>query len=527
MTASTGQTPSGFWQYAALAKPTPPTDMVVRWNDAGTPVLSFTDPTPAGAVCFWQVRVASKTFDDVIVEPDGSTTCSPSTTFTLSGDIDWSKVTDIDVAGPALPQITPIGAWGLASWTSVSYSPRIATGQGPAPTATLQVDQYGYPEVRVTGDSCRYVAQWRPVGEALWRTEPFDTAQACSSVLRLNSAGPTAQLIDVRAAAATISGPLATVGTWSSIATTVDPLPTPQVALYPNSYRVRVQNQPASACGTVFEVRRNGVVLSSGLVREKSATGPLECGPWAVETIIIPTSDTGWPLVAGDEVRYAFARGLGNSQVLGPWTSWLSWPTQDAQDPTITITGPINGSAVSGAVTSSVTATDNLGVERVEIRSGTRLLGTAMVPKSGDAWTVPWDSWVLPNGPITYTATAFDTSGNSASVEGRVFIENPPAVQKASAKDAEPVVVTDAPSAKATKAPAINVPRGEAVRLRVKDKAFTKAVVYVRVNTSWESFGTIDSKGWLPAWRVNGPGPYLVRLVPKKGKAGFLTMMPV
>lgn len=526
MTASTSSQPVGSWQYAALTPPKVPSDAVIRWNDAGTPVVIFTDPSPIDSVCFWQVRVATRVINDVTVQPDGSTTCSSATTFTLNGDIDWSKVTGVEIAGSEIPQITAVGAWDLASWTAVPYSPRIAAGKGPAPVAALHIDQSGYPEVHVTGNSCRYVAAWRPLNESLWRIEPLSSSAACANVLRLNSAGPTSQPIEVRAAAATVAGPVATVGDWSATVATTDPLPTPQVALFPNSYRVRVQNQPASVCGTVFEVRRSGALLSSGLIRAKDATGSLECGPWAVETTMIPTSSSGWPLTVGDEVRFAFAQGLGSSQIVGPWSTWVAFPTTDSDDPTIAIAYPVNGSNVSGEVSSAVTATDNLGVERVEIRSGTRLLGMALIPASADTWTIPWDSWALPNGPITYIATAFDTSGNSASVEGRVFIENPPAVQKVSAKNVDPVVVTVALPSKATKAPSVNVPRGSAVRLRVKDKAFSKAAVYVRIGMVWESFGAADSKGWLPAWRVNGPGPYLVRLLPTQGNAGYLVMAP-
>ncbi|MEK9737823.1 MAG: hypothetical protein VW239_10925, partial [Candidatus Nanopelagicales bacterium] len=175
----------------------------------------------------------------------------------------------------------------------------------------------------------------------------------------LTSLGATAAALEVRAAAAKLTGDVATVGSWSASVATVDPIPVPQVALFPNSTRVRVQNQPSSACGTLFEVRRNGIVLTSGLVRATGAAGPLVCGPWAPETIMI-----GIPAYypeTGDEVRFAFTRGVGMGQVVGPWTSWTNWPTEDTQDPTITITGPTNGSTVSGDVTSSVTATDNVG----------------------------------------------------------------------------------------------------------------------------------------------------------------------
>ena len=520
LTSSTSQTPAGRWMYALLAPLSMPTDAVVRWNDSGTPVLTFTDPNPLGTVCFWQVRVLSATVDDVQIGSDGSTTCSTATTFTLDFDVDWSKVTSVDIRGTAIPQVTALDSWGLVGVASVPYEPRLAPVGGAAPSVQLQVDQSGYPEVHVTGSSCRYVAQWRVSGETLWRTEPLPSSSACSSVLRLNSAGTTSDVLEVRAAAAKVAGAVVGVGSWSKLAATVDPLPTPQVALYPNSKRVRVQNQPSSVCGTLFEVRRNGMALTSGLVRASAASGPLECGPWAPETIMIDIP--GYYPETGDELRFAFIRGVGPGVVVGPWGPWTSWPTSDVSDPTVAITAPVNGSVVTGDVNSVVTASDDLGIERVEIRSGTRLLGTALVPSNGDTWTIPWDSWALPDGPVTYTATAYDTSGNSAMIEGRVIVKNPPAVDATSAKGATVVKVSGKPNFKAAKPLTVQVPRGQPVVMRVKDPVYAGAKVSVRLGNSWVAFGTVDKKGWVPTLQINGPGPYLMRLQPKTGKPGYL-----
>lgn len=521
LTGSTTESPVGRWMYASLTPLSMPTDAVVRWNDAGAPVLVFTDPNPLGTVCFWQVRVESATVvDDVQIGSDGSTTCSTATTFPLDGKVDWSKVTWVDIRGTAIPQVTALDSWGLAGVASVPYEPRLTPAGGAAPSVQLQVDQWGYPEVHVTGSSCRYVAQWRVSGETLWRTEPLPSSSACSSVLRLNSAGTTSDVLEVRAASAKVSGAVVGVSAWSKPAATVDPLPTPQVALYPNSKRVRVQNQPSSVCGTFFEVRRNGMALTSGLVRASAASGQLDCGPWALETIMIGIS--AWYPETGDEVRFAFIRGVGPGVVVGPWGPWTSWPTSDVSDPTVSITAPVNGSVVTGDVNSVVTASDDLGVERVEIRSGTRLLGTALVPSNGDTWTIPWDSWALPDGPVTYTATAYDTSGNSAMIEGRVIIKNPPAVDATSAKGATVVKVSGKPNFKAAKPLTVQVPRGQPVVMRVKDPVYAGAKVSVRLGNSWVAFGKVDKKGWVPTLQINGPGPYLMRLQPKTGKPGYL-----
>jgi thermitase len=87
-------------------------------------------------------------------------------------------------------------------------------------------------------------------------------------------------------------------------------------------------------------------------------------------------------------------------------------PIVDTQPPTVSITSPINGSYVSRGktITISATASDNVGVQKVDFYINNSLLRTDT--------TAPYTaSWRVPNTRnVTYTikAIAYDTSNNSS-----------------------------------------------------------------------------------------------------------------
>ncbi len=107
----------------------------------------------------------------------------------------------------------------------------------------------------------------------------------------------------------------------------------------------------------------------------------------------------------------------------------------DTTPPSATITTPASGSTVSGFVTLQGTATDNVGVVRVDfIVDGTVLTSTA----SGQ-FSFSWDSKTVANGVHTLGVNAYDAAGNVGSASVSVTVSNtvtipsadtqPPAVQ--------------------------------------------------------------------------------------------------
>ncbi|HZH18496.1 MAG TPA: Ig-like domain-containing protein [Archangium sp.] len=90
-------------------------------------------------------------------------------------------------------------------------------------------------------------------------------------------------------------------------------------------------------------------------------------------------------------------------------TSTAVTVTLDNSAPTTALTAPAQGASVRGIVAVSATASDNLGVDRVEFYAGTALLGTVTTAP----YVVSWDTTALASGSvITLTTRAYDAAGN-------------------------------------------------------------------------------------------------------------------
>jgi thermitase len=83
----------------------------------------------------------------------------------------------------------------------------------------------------------------------------------------------------------------------------------------------------------------------------------------------------------------------------------------DTQAPTAAITTPAASSSVSGTVVVTVNATDNIGVDRVELKAN----GTVVGVDSASPFSFSWNSAGAPNGMSTLVATAFDKAGNATA----------------------------------------------------------------------------------------------------------------
>lgn len=112
----------------------------------------------------------------------------------------------------------------------------------------------------------------------------------------------------------------------------------------------------------------------------------------------------------------------------------------DTQAPTAQITSPAASSSVSGVVTVAVNASDNVGVDRVELKVN----GTVVGVDSATPFSFSWNSAGVANGMNTLVATAFDKAGNATAsnpVALNVANAPPPVVKDTTA----PVVMIDNP----------------------------------------------------------------------------------
>src|SRR5262249_30903630 len=89
--------------------------------------------------------------------------------------------------------------------------------------------------------------------------------------------------------------------------------------------------------------------------------------------------------------------------------------TTDTTAPTISITAPGNGATVSGSITVSGTATDNVGVSSVQFLLDGNNLGSSV---SAAPYQVNWDTSTASNASHTLSAKAFDAAGNVGNAVG-------------------------------------------------------------------------------------------------------------
>lgn len=93
----------------------------------------------------------------------------------------------------------------------------------------------------------------------------------------------------------------------------------------------------------------------------------------------------------------------------------------DPTPPQVSVTSPAEGSTLSGAITVTVDASDNVGVARVELLVDGQLVGT----DSAAPYAFALDTRALSNGGHTLAARAFDAAGNQATTGPRaVTVQN-------------------------------------------------------------------------------------------------------
>ncbi len=102
---------------------------------------------------------------------------------------------------------------------------------------------------------------------------------------------------------------------------------------------------------------------------------------------------------------YDAANNVGTSATV---TVTVSNSGSDTTPPTCSITSPTAGSTVSGTVTITASASDNVGVTKVEIYVD----GALRVTDTASPYTWSWNTTTFANSSHTITAKAYDAAGN-------------------------------------------------------------------------------------------------------------------
>jgi hypothetical protein len=86
----------------------------------------------------------------------------------------------------------------------------------------------------------------------------------------------------------------------------------------------------------------------------------------------------------------------------------------DTTAPTVSISAPANGASVSGTVSVTASASDNVGVTKVEFYVN----GALQATDTASPYTFSWNTAAVPNGSYTLTAKAYDAAGNVGQSAG-------------------------------------------------------------------------------------------------------------
>lgn len=148
-------------------------------------------------------------------------------------------------------------------------------------------------------------------------------------------------------------------------------------------------------------------------------------GTWTLLTLTPPgTATKHSDTTVGVAVTYEYrVRALGLAGP-SPWSNVVRVTSPatplDTTPPVVTITSPANGASVSGTVTISAQATDNVAVEHLEISYWNQYLGQRVVLGSvanAATLSVQWDTRGLAPAAYTVRAYAYDTLGNWTQTE--------------------------------------------------------------------------------------------------------------
>jgi thermitase len=142
--------------------------------------------------------------------------------------------------------------------------------------------------------------------------------------------------------------------------------------------------------------------VTAGVVALMMAAQPTLTAAQVESLLYATATDLG---AAGRDAYYGHGRVNASAAV----SAALATPAMDSQAPVASITNPLGGAAVSGLVNVNVSASDNVGVNRVELRANGSLVGTDLT----EPFQFSWDSSRVANGSVSLVATASEAAGNS------------------------------------------------------------------------------------------------------------------
>jgi thermitase len=145
--------------------------------------------------------------------------------------------------------------------------------------------------------------------------------------------------------------------------------------------------------------------LTAGVAALMMAAKP-SLGGADIEKLMFSTAvDIG---AAGRDIYYGYGRVDAAAAVQAVLNTTVA---ADTQAPKVSISNPIAYASVTGVVPVNVSATDNVGVARVELKVN----GSTVSVDSAAPFAFSWDSAGVSNGMANLAAYAYDAAGNVAA----------------------------------------------------------------------------------------------------------------
>jgi len=195
-----------------------------------------------------------------------------------------------------------------------------------------------------------------------------------------------------------------------------------------NGYTLRLTAAPGSSSGpNISGVAVSGITTTGAIISwttDVASTSQVEYGTTTAygttsalnSTLVTSHSVTLSGLTAGTTYHFAVqSTNSGGTQSTSSDAVFTTNSTTDTTPPTVTMTAPAANATLSGTVSVSATATDNVGVTSVQFLLDGAALGAALTTAP---YSVSWDTTTASNGAHTLSAQATDAAGNVGTATG-------------------------------------------------------------------------------------------------------------
>jgi hypothetical protein len=135
------------------------------------------------------------------------------------------------------------------------------------------------------------------------------------------------------------------------------------------------------------------------------------------------TSWNSTTVANGAHTLSAIARDAAGNKSTATVTVTVNNPVPDTTPPTVSIASPATGATVSGSITVTATASDNVGVAGVQFQLDGANLGAE---DTTAPYSTSWNSTTASNGAHTLSAIARDAAGNKSTATVSVTVSNIP-----------------------------------------------------------------------------------------------------